>query len=78
MVETTGVFFISFADDASVASEGFDFRRLAFRLTEAVVNRPSRMGTFEQWWTRVETGVFSAEFKQLVSTIMMAVKAVHK
>jgi hypothetical protein len=41
--ETTGVFSKPFADDASVASEGLDFRRLTFRLTEADVNRPSRM-----------------------------------
>jgi len=41
----TGVFSIPFADDASVASEGFEFRQLAFRLTEAVVNWPSRIAT---------------------------------
>jgi hypothetical protein len=45
VVETTGVFSITSADDASVASEGLDSRRLTFRLTEAVVNRPSRMAT---------------------------------
>ena len=44
-VVTTGVFSISFADDASVASEGVDFRQLAFRLTEAAVNGPSRIAT---------------------------------
>jgi hypothetical protein len=43
VVETTGVFSIIFANDASFASEELDIRRLTFRLTEAVVNRPSRM-----------------------------------
>jgi len=43
VAETTGAFSKPFADDASVASEGLDFRRVAFRLTEAVVNGPSRI-----------------------------------
>jgi hypothetical protein len=47
-VVTTGVFSISFASDASVASEGFGFRQLAFRLKEADANAVSRIATVAQ------------------------------